>query len=219
MSLSNKQRAFCREYLIDFNATQAAIRAGYSAKTAYSIGPRLLKDVGVRAEYQRLLDEKTMGKDEILSAMTAQARGDIGVFFKVVEEWTFYPLPSYEVIDAKEVIDETDPEKPQKRISYWVRHIAVDMDKVIDPQYSYLLAEFSDSPKDGIGIKPYSKQRALEDLAKIRGMMVDKTELTGANGGPLQHLDLSSLSDDQIERIAAGEDILQVLATSGAKHD
>ncbi|QZA77042.1 terminase small subunit [Deefgea tanakiae] len=41
-SLTQKQQAFVAEYMIDLNATQAAIRAGYSAKTAYSIGYELL---------------------------------------------------------------------------------------------------------------------------------------------------------------------------------
>lgn len=45
--LTPKQERFVQEYLIDLNATQAATRAGYSAKTAYSIGQRLLKDVEV----------------------------------------------------------------------------------------------------------------------------------------------------------------------------
>lgn len=42
MAFTAKQEAFVREYLIDLNATQAAIRAGYSAKTAGWIGPQLL---------------------------------------------------------------------------------------------------------------------------------------------------------------------------------
>ena len=41
--LNEKQRTFCEEYVIDFNATQAAIRAGYSKKTAYQQGFKLLK--------------------------------------------------------------------------------------------------------------------------------------------------------------------------------
>lgn len=53
--LNPKQKAFCREYVKDFNSTQAAIRAGYSKKTAYSIGQRLLKKVEVQAEIKRLL--------------------------------------------------------------------------------------------------------------------------------------------------------------------
>jgi phage terminase small subunit len=47
--LTVKQQQFVLEYLIDLNATQAAIRAGYSAKTAYSQGQRLLKNVEVNA--------------------------------------------------------------------------------------------------------------------------------------------------------------------------
>ena len=46
--MTDKQAKFIAEYSKDFNATQAAIRAGYSAKTAYSIGQRLLKNVEVQ---------------------------------------------------------------------------------------------------------------------------------------------------------------------------
>lgn len=49
MPLTLKQQRFVAEYLVDKNATQAAIRAGYSAKTAYSQGQRLLKHVEVAA--------------------------------------------------------------------------------------------------------------------------------------------------------------------------
>lgn len=44
---SAKRERFCQEYLVDANATQAAIRAGYSAKTAHVQGPRLLGNVSV----------------------------------------------------------------------------------------------------------------------------------------------------------------------------
>ena len=40
--LNEKNRLFVKEYLIDLNATQAALRAGYSKRTAYSIGSELL---------------------------------------------------------------------------------------------------------------------------------------------------------------------------------
>lgn len=45
--LNDKQERFCREYVIDLNATQAAIRAGYSEATAYSQAERLLRNVEV----------------------------------------------------------------------------------------------------------------------------------------------------------------------------
>jgi len=54
VKLTRKQQLFCQEYLANgYNATQAAIKAGYSKKTAYSIGQRLLKHVEVKAELER----------------------------------------------------------------------------------------------------------------------------------------------------------------------
>lgn len=57
--LNPKQEAFCREYVIDLNATQAATRAGYSAKTARAIGARLLTKVDVQVCIQQLMDERS----------------------------------------------------------------------------------------------------------------------------------------------------------------
>lgn len=55
--LTDKQRKFVYEYMKDQNRTQAAIRAGFSEKTAHVAGCRLLKIVKVRAEVDRLLAE------------------------------------------------------------------------------------------------------------------------------------------------------------------
>lgn len=55
--LTNKQRCFIDEYLIDFNATQAAIRSGYSAKTARQIGHSLLTKVDIKYEIESSLFE------------------------------------------------------------------------------------------------------------------------------------------------------------------
>lgn len=61
--LTARQEKFCYEYVIDLNATQAALRAGYSEKTAYSSGSRLLKDVEIQKFIQTLQAdlEKTAG--------------------------------------------------------------------------------------------------------------------------------------------------------------
>lgn len=50
-----KQQLFAREYIVDLNATKAAERAGYSPKSAYSQGHRLLKNAQVSAEVNRLM--------------------------------------------------------------------------------------------------------------------------------------------------------------------
>ena len=59
MSLTAKRKAFVREYPIDLNATKAAIRAGFSEKTAYSQGQRLLKNVEVADAIQKALAERS----------------------------------------------------------------------------------------------------------------------------------------------------------------
>lgn len=65
--LKGKQAAFVREYLIDLNATQAAIRAGYSERTANEQGARLLANVSIRAEI-----EKGQQKREKKTGITAE---------------------------------------------------------------------------------------------------------------------------------------------------
>lgn len=57
MELNAKQRAFAVEYMKDKNATQAAIRAGYSAKTAYSIGKQLLNKLEIQEKIKELQEE------------------------------------------------------------------------------------------------------------------------------------------------------------------
>ena len=52
MSLNPRQQRFVDAYLLDSNATQAAIKVGYSAKTAHVQGCRLLKNVNVQAAVQ-----------------------------------------------------------------------------------------------------------------------------------------------------------------------
>ena len=52
-NLTPKQKRFCQEYLIDLNATQAAVRAGYSEKTAYSVGNENLR----KPEIKKYIDE------------------------------------------------------------------------------------------------------------------------------------------------------------------
>lgn len=78
--MNAKQRKFCDEYLIDCNAKQAAIRAGYSEKTAYSIGQRLLKNVEVKAyldeQLELLHNQRTADVQEVLEYLTAVMRGE-----------------------------------------------------------------------------------------------------------------------------------------------
>lgn len=78
--MTAKQQAFCDEYLIDLNATQAAIRAGYSKKTAMEQGYQLLQKTSVQ-EYiaDRMAEKETeliASQDEVLRYFTSVMRGE-----------------------------------------------------------------------------------------------------------------------------------------------
>lgn len=77
--LNDKQQRFADEYLIDLNATQAAIRAGYSEKTAGAQAARLLKNVNVSAYISERManqEEETIASaDEVMRYLTSVIRG------------------------------------------------------------------------------------------------------------------------------------------------
>ena len=58
MMLTKQRLLFCKEYIIDLNATQAAIRAGYSEKTARTQGSKLLTFIDIQEEIQRLMNKR-----------------------------------------------------------------------------------------------------------------------------------------------------------------
>lgn len=58
IKLTNKQEMFCREYIIDFNATRAALAAGYSEKSAYQIGSENLNKVEIQAFLSELMQAR-----------------------------------------------------------------------------------------------------------------------------------------------------------------
>lgn len=78
--LTDKQKCFCEEYLVDLNATQAAIRAGYKPKTARSQGQRLLTNVNIQQYLQQLMDERSerteITADRVLEELAAIAFSD-----------------------------------------------------------------------------------------------------------------------------------------------
>ncbi|MEQ6856082.1 terminase small subunit [Lysinibacillus capsici] len=80
MALNDRQKRFADEYIIDLNATQAAIRAGYSEKTARSQGQRLLTNVDIQAYIEERMTshkkETIAQQEEILETLTAILRGE-----------------------------------------------------------------------------------------------------------------------------------------------
>lgn len=89
MALTDKQERFVQEYLVDLNATQAAIRAGYSEHTARSQGQRLLTKVDIQAAIQARqaeLREKTeITQERVLDELSAIAFA-VGTDYSIINE-------------------------------------------------------------------------------------------------------------------------------------
>tara|TARA_R110000751_G_scaffold91926_2_gene180100 strand:+ start:1746 stop:2165 length:420 start_codon:yes stop_codon:yes gene_type:complete len=57
--MNDRQKSFCNEYIVDLNSAQAAIRAGYSAKTARTIGSKLLTNIDIQDAIRLRMDERS----------------------------------------------------------------------------------------------------------------------------------------------------------------
>ena len=87
--MTEKQKRFCDEYLVDLNGTQAAIRAGYSKKTANVIAAENLTKPNIRKYIDERMEEKEKqliaDQDEVLKYLTSVLRGKSQSEIVVVE--------------------------------------------------------------------------------------------------------------------------------------
>jgi len=85
--LTAKQRRFCEEYLVDLNATQAAIRAGYSEKTARFIANENLTKPYIQSRIQKLMEDRSrrtgVTQDKVIQELAKVAFADIFNYLKV----------------------------------------------------------------------------------------------------------------------------------------
>lgn len=115
MKLTDKQKRFCEEYIIDCNATQAAIRAGYSEKTAYSIGNENLKKPELQNYIAELMNEvkrdTIADATEVMEYLTAVMRREYkeNVVVTTTEETSTY-VPDEKGTPRKHTIKKESPQ-------------------------------------------------------------------------------------------------------------
>ncbi len=87
--MNAKQKRFCDEYLIDLNATQAAIRAGYSKKAARVTASRMLANANIKTyineQMKQIHSEKVADAAEVMKYLTSVLRGESSSEIVVVE--------------------------------------------------------------------------------------------------------------------------------------
>lgn len=157
LKLRPKQKMFVEEYLVDLNATQAAIRAGYSAKTASSIGEQNLRKLDIQTAIQEAMkarQERTgVTQDRVIAELARIAFGDQ----RSVMEWG----PSgVKLRDSKSLTDDQAAMVAE-------------------------VSESVTANGGTLKLKTHDKVGALKLLGEHLGMFKQKMEVTGQDGGPV----------------------------------
>lgn len=109
--LTEKQKRFCDEYLIDLNATQAAIRAGYSDKYANTNASKLLQNTTIKEYIDNRLEEiqsdKTADAQEVMEYLTSVMRREKNEFIVVTCKER---VSDYDENGKKRIIEKEMPE-------------------------------------------------------------------------------------------------------------
>lgn len=162
--LTPKQRAFIDEYLVDLNATQAAIRAGYAEKSAHSQAHDLLRKPEVsdalQAAFAARAQRVGLTQDAVVERLMAIAFGDLRDLAWWDGEGRVRVTPSDEIDDAAAAA--------LKEISQTKRII---------PQRSGEPIETSE-----LTVKSYDRMKALELLGKHLGMWREKVDVNVSGG-------------------------------------
>ena len=136
--VTEKQKRFVEEYLIDLNATQAAIRAGYSPRAARSTGQRMLTNADIKtyldAKLAEIQSEKTAQAQEVLEYLTAVMRGEhteqtLRLVGDGVQEITRIDVPAKDRIKAAELLG--------KRYGLFKDNLQMDGDLSLNIQIDY----------------------------------------------------------------------------------
>lgn len=177
MALNDRQTAFVEEYLKTFNATQAALAAGYSTKTAYSQGARLLKNVEIAQAISERLCETAMNADEVLMRLASIARGDIGDLLKV--------NGSNIEVDLKKALD-AKKTGLIKRLTH--RKVSRTVGEALIDDIT-------------VTVELHDPLTALQLIGKNHKLFVEKAEVSGPNGGPIEFKDADEANERIISRI------------------
>ncbi len=173
--LTPKQKMFVKEYLVDLNATQAYLRAGYkvSENVAAVNAKRLLSNAKIDAAIQKELDKR---------ARRTEITAD-----KVLEEYAklgFSDVTDYLQVVTERVLVGHDKETGEP-ISDISQFVLMKDTKDISPEKLAAISEVKQHKDGSISFKLHDKRGALDSIAKHLGMFTERIEHTGKDGGPI----------------------------------
>lgn len=169
MALTAKQQRFVEEYLVDLNATQAAIRAGYSADTARQTASENLSKPDIASAIEEAQARRSMRtnitQDQVVRELARIGFADI----RKVVTWR-NGAPTFNEDDAEDSGD--------VRISI-ANFVSLTPSDEIDDETGAAIAEVSQTKDGALKVKMHDKKGALVDLGRHLGMFNDKLHLGG----------------------------------------
>lgn len=189
--LNDRQKKFCDEYLIDLNATQAAIRAGYTDKYANTNASKLLQNTTIKEYIQKRQAERIkrteITQDMVLKELAIIAFSNAADYAKVIEKQAMFVVEGVQM-----------PMEDANGNPVYYRTVEPVLTDELTEEQKKALAVIKKG-RDGFEVKPHDKVRALELLGKHLGMWTDKVEVSGEVNNPFAGLsteDLKKLVDD-----------------------
>ena len=161
--ISNKQKIFINEYVKSWNATKAAIAAGYSEKGASVTGHKLLSKTNIKDEIANRIKDACMSGDEALKLLSEQARGSLDDCFDI------------EMVESL------------KNPGQLIPNYRLNLVKAKEKGKLHLIKSIMPTA-NGTRVELYSSQRALEIIAKANGLFDDKIELEVKKPIKIKHI-------------------------------
>lgn len=165
MKMTPKMRLFVQHYLLDPNATAAALAAGYAPRAAAQTGHENLR------------------KPQIREAIEAGQR-KVSVKLEITQELLAQELAKLAMVNMEDFIRVGSDGDPYIDLSELTRDQAAAINEITVDDY---VEGRGDEARDvkKVKFKLHDKRASIMDLAKLLGLVVTKHEVTGKDGGPL----------------------------------
>lgn len=190
--MNRKHEQFINEYLLCWNATQAYLKV--YPKSSYEAARRsasdLLTNPDIEKEIQERIAENAMSANEVLARLAEHARGDIDDY---LNDTGAFDLEKARQAGRTRLIKKLKTRTTQKTGDDW------------------------ESTTVEVEFELYDAQSALVHIGKHHKLFADRTEITGADGGPIEYRDVTDLSDEDLARIATTGSARATEAAAGAQ--
>jgi phage terminase small subunit len=156
--LTHRQRAFIDYYVQTWNASESAKLAGYSAKSARSMGSQLLTNLNIKAEIDKRIQERSMSANEVLDRLTEQARNEAAKYVEIKQ------------VKVKWDKDEDESEDEIEEVP------GINVAKMIADGKQHLIKGITYNRAGKAIVETYDAQSALVHLGRHYKLFTDKLE-------------------------------------------